>query len=439
MSLRWRNSLATLAAAVFTAVSALAQNGTFNDYSPYSVYGIGQLHDKGTAFNESMGGVGIATRTRRYVNILNPASITARDSLSFMADFGLNGKASYYPQGDLHSANNIMNINDFVISFPIYRRSAMMIGITPYSNVGYNFTYVENDPMKVGKMGNQGYTVSGSGSIYQIFAGGAVTLWNRLSLGAEYILYFGTINRDLSLTFVDETVRDISTGHVEQLRSHTGKFGLQYEQPVGGGKTLTLGATYKLSTPVGGYSTDETYASMESIVDTISFSSVHLTGTDKLKFASEIGIGLSLRAGERWLAEVDYTRSDWTGSGFDNVSGFRNNSAFKFSSSVAQMVRAGFAFTPNRNDIRYFYRRITYRGGLYCGETYFKLDNNPVTSYGLTLGATIPVSRGYNGVTFGLDIGKRGTAKNGMVRENYIGFNFGVNIFDIWFQKSQYK
>jgi len=437
--LRWRNSLATLAAVLFTGVSALAQNGTFSGYTPYSVYGIGELHDKGTAFNESMGGIGIATRTRRYVNILNPASITARDSLSFMADFGLGGKSSYFTQGEAHSAHNLMNLNDFVFSFPIYRSSAMMFGIIPYSNVGYNFTYVETDPEKVGRMGNQGYTVSGSGSIYQLFAGGAVTLWDRISLGAEYILYFGTINRDLSLTFVDESYRDVSTGHVEQLRSHTGKFGLQYEQPLGGGKALTLGATYKLSTPIGGYSTDATYASMESLVDTISFSSVHLTGTEKLKFASEIGVGVSFRAGERWMAEVDYTRSDWTGCGFDSVPGFRNNSAFNYSASVAQTVRAGFAFTPNRNDIRYFYRRITYRGGLYCGEAYYKLDNNPVTSFGLTLGATIPVSRGYNGITIGLDLGKRGTVQNGMVRENYIGFNFGVNIFDIWFQKSQYK
>ena len=78
-----------------------AQNGTYNGYSPYSVYGIGDLHGSGTSFNASMGGVGIATRNRRFVNTMNPASATARDSLSFMADFGLSGKTSLFTEGDL--------------------------------------------------------------------------------------------------------------------------------------------------------------------------------------------------------------------------------------------------------------------------------------------------------------------------------------------------
>ncbi|MBQ2526275.1 MAG: hypothetical protein II542_05465, partial [Bacteroidales bacterium] len=111
---------------------------------------------------------------------------------------------------------------------------------------------------------------------------------------------------------------------------------------------------------------------------------------------------------------------------------------YVFSSSVAQSFRAGFEFTPNRSDIRYFYKRITYRGGLYYDQSYYRLDGNPIDSYGITLGATIPVNAGYNGITVGLEFGKKGTIKNGLVRENYFGFNIGFNIFDIWFQKSMY-
>ena len=75
-----------IAVAAFLAAAwpLSAQNGTYNGFSPYSVYGIGDLHAAGTAFNASMGGVGIATRNKRFVNTMNPASITARDSLSFM-------------------------------------------------------------------------------------------------------------------------------------------------------------------------------------------------------------------------------------------------------------------------------------------------------------------------------------------------------------------
>ena len=61
-----------------------------------------------------MGGVGIATRNNRYINYLNPAAVTARDSLSFMADFGLQQSNNIYKQGDIKSAHNTFNIYDFV-------------------------------------------------------------------------------------------------------------------------------------------------------------------------------------------------------------------------------------------------------------------------------------------------------------------------------------
>ena len=61
--------------------SGYAQNGAYGAYTPYSIFGIGEIRKEGTAFNSSMGGVGIATRNKRFINYLNPASITARDSL----------------------------------------------------------------------------------------------------------------------------------------------------------------------------------------------------------------------------------------------------------------------------------------------------------------------------------------------------------------------
>ena len=61
------------------SVCVSAQDGTYGAYSPYSIYGIGDISQEGTAFNKSMGGVGLATRNRRFINYLNPAAVTARD------------------------------------------------------------------------------------------------------------------------------------------------------------------------------------------------------------------------------------------------------------------------------------------------------------------------------------------------------------------------
>ena len=111
------------------SVSVSAQEGAYGAYSPYSIFGIGDISKEGTAYNKSMGGTGIAARNNRYINYLNPAAVTARDSLSFMADFGLVQNNKVFTQGDITSANNTFNIYDFVMTFPIWRSSAFMIGL----------------------------------------------------------------------------------------------------------------------------------------------------------------------------------------------------------------------------------------------------------------------------------------------------------------------
>jgi hypothetical protein len=67
------------------------------------------------------------------------------------------------------------------------------------------------------------------------------------------------------------------------------------------------------------------------------------------------------------------------------------------------------------------------------------VDANRVNAYGITLGATLPVAPGYNGITIGMDFGQRGSLKDNMIRETYFNLSIGFNLFDIWFQKHQYQ
>ena len=99
-----------IVATIFCSLTLSAQNDAYNSFSPYSMYGIGDLSRFGTAYNRSMGGVGIATRDKRNVNILNPAAVTERDIQSFMLDFSITQGNRYYAQKDLHSSNNTFNI-----------------------------------------------------------------------------------------------------------------------------------------------------------------------------------------------------------------------------------------------------------------------------------------------------------------------------------------
>lgn len=427
--------------AVFLVISfcVSAQDGTYGAYSPYSIYGIGDIAKEGTAFNKSMGGVGIATRNRKYINYMNPAAVTARDSLSFMADFGLEGHNTIYRQGDLRSAHNTFNIYDFVMTFPIYRSSAFMVGLTPFSNVGYDFSSVETDPEIIGNTGNIEYDSYGNGSVYQAFVGAGVTLWKNLSLGAEAIYYFGNLDKITNMNYSNDSYRSLNSGNELTVRGLTGKFGLQYEQRLGSDMSMIIGATYRLGTDMKGYSKNFRYATQSNVVDSLRYT-VDTLSAAGMKFGDEIGVGISVKKGEKWSAELNYIRSDWSNSGFDRTSGFNVAGQSTFSSTVSQSFRAGFEFIPNRNDIRYYFKRCAYRFGAYYDQAYYKLDGNNINSMGVTLGMTLPVHNYHNGISLGMDIGQRANMKNpSMIRERYVSFVVGFNIHDIWFRKVQYQ
>ena len=419
-------------------ICAKAQEGAHSAYSPYSIYGIGDISKEGTAFNKGMGGTGIATRNKRFINYLNPAAVTARDSLSFMADFGLSQKNTVYRQGDIKSGNNTFNIYDFIMSFPIYRSSAFMVGITPFSDVGYDFSSIETDPDIIGNTGNITYDSYGTGSVYQIFFGAGVTFWKRLSLGAEAIYYFGNLDKVTNMDYSNSSYRSLNSGNDLAIRAATGKFGIQYEQNIAGDVSMVIGATYRMGTDLKGYATEYRYANLSSVTDTLRHN-VDTLAKAGLRVADELGVGISLKGGDKWSAEFNYLRSDWTKSGFDSAKGFRVSGASIFSSTVSQSFRAGFEFVPNRNDIRYFFKRCAYRGGVYYDQAYYKLDGNNVNSMGITLGMTLPVFRWYNGLTVGVDLGQRASTRNNMIRERYAMFVVGFNIHDIWFKKPRYN
>ena len=426
--------------AVFLVVSVCvsAQDGTYGAYSPYSVYGIGDISKEGTAYNKSMGGTGIATRNRKFINYLNPAAVTARDTLSFMADFGLVQNNTVFRQGDLKSGHNTFNIYDFVMSFPIYRSSAFMIGITPYSDVGYDFSSIETDPAIIGNTGNITYDSYGSGSVYQAFFGAGVTLWKKLSLGAEAIYYFGNLDKITRMDYTDQSYRSLNSGSELTIRGLTGKFGLQYEQELGGDVSMTIGATYRMGTNMKGYATNFRYATQSSVTDSLRHT-VDTLGARGMRFGDEIGVGISVKGGEKWSAEFDYLRSDWRKSGFDSAPGFAVSGGSVFSSTVSQSFRAGFEIVPNRNDIRSYLKRCSYRVGAYYDQAYYKLDGNNVNSIGVTLGMTLPVFQWHNGITLGVDVGQRASNRHDMIRERYATFFIGFNIHDIWFRKIQYN
>lgn len=430
--------------ALLTNSLSLSAQGSvaLGSYSPYTLFGIGDLVTQGTPYNKSMAGVGIGVRDNRYINFLNPAAASSIDTLSFMVDFGVQQKNTIYTGmgttgglGEnevLKNAYNIFNMSHIAISFPLYRSSAMVLGITPLSDVGYSFAESETDDALVAELGDIQYQKMGTGGLYSAFAGASATFWKRVSVGAQAHFNFGTISRSSYAIFNStSSQRTIQSGWQYALRGVTAKFGLQYAQPLGEQHFMIIGGTYKLPCNLGGVSTRYAYALSSSYTDTVRHNEV-ING-NIINMPEEIGVGISFKSSAKWQVAFDYTLQDWSNTKFEETPGI------DFQTTKAQSFKLGFEFTPNRYDIRYYFKRVSYRFGVYHNQSYYTLNGSQISATGITFGLSLPVFRFYNSITLGVDLGERGSLKNDLVRERYANFYIGINLHDIWFQKPLYK
>ena len=414
-------------------------------YSPYSLFGFGDLVRQGTTYNTMMGGIGIGDRNVRNINILNPAGITARELKSFMVDFGLENRNVIYEgnaarsisptaSGVQRSASNTFNMHNLVVSFPIASQGAFKFGIMPYSSVNYDFEAHETSDELIASVGDITYTRTGRGGLYKAFLGAGVTLFDRLSLGIDANYYFGRIVRSSSATFENATsYRYLETGWRDNVSCFGAKAGLQYSQPLTKALVATVGVTYDFNTKLRGSQTRFAYGEY-SATDTIYHK---VSNLENYAIPGEIGAGITLRYADQWMIGFDYTRQDWSKVDFGGYPGV------DFSTGVAQNFRAGFEVTPNRYDVRsgfgHFLRRVTYRGGAYHERSFMQLGGHPVAATGITLGFGLPVFRYYNSLNLGVDIGQRGTLKSNQIRERYFLITISFNLHDIWFIKPLYN
>lgn len=399
-------------------------------YTPYSLYGIGDLSHASSAINKAMGGIGIGVRDNNFVNILNVASLTQRDTLSFMLNIGMVNKNSYLSDAHHTSAFNTIDINNMVMSFPIKNKIAMMVGLTPFSSIGYKYKSTEDDQAIVARYGDIQYKKYGNGEIDQLFVGVAFPIVKGLSLGVEGIYYFGTLNYHSDVYFNSTTsMRDLQTGWKRKTTGWSAEAGIQYTQQLPKSYVFTIGATYRMKSNIRGEMMRYAYAIGEAISDTISQNK----GKSKLIVPAKYGVGASLRKGEKWMIGIDYERQDWSKNSFMPTPGVG------FSAQTAQSIRAGIEYIPNKYDVRYYMKRVTYRAGVHYDQSYVKLDGTSINGFGVTFGMEFPISRLNTSLNFSVDVGQRGKNSGNLVRERYVNFILSVNLHDIWFIKRKYE
>jgi len=416
-------------------IGAFAQNDdAISTFTPYSFYGVGDLMRPGTPYNRAMGGIGTGVRTSRQINFLNPAALTAHDSLAFMIDFGFESQNFYsaYTGADNElrkSASNSINVHHIVMCFPITRKLVVGVGLFPYSNVGYKMQSIETRPKIIAEMGNIYYQYQGEGGINQVALSFGYAINKRLSVGAQGQYYFGAIDRYSSTIFSNPYFSNQVTEKSLKVGNFGAALGAQYDRPLNKNLQMTIGATYQLSTSLGSRYLDATYVYTGALIDTIS-------PNDKKGFISiphTISAGFSIRKGDLWMAGLEYVYQHWNDKSLDDTS-FQQ---IKFTVNPSHLFRAGFEWTPRRHDFRNYLNRCTYRIGFNYEKTYMNFNDRQINDFGATIGFGFPINRWNTGINVAAEIGQRGTTQHRLIRETYFKFSVSFSLYDIWFFKHQ--
>src|SRR5690554_1523631 len=245
---RYRN-VSILAGFLFLPFLLFAQFNN-NTSSPYSRYGLGDLQPYSFGRTTAMGGASIASRNGQQINLANPASYTAVDSLGFMFEFGI-----YSNFVNLNTSESSINAVDanfmyFAMNFQITNWLGTSLGLLPFSDVGYNVEIQE----EISTAGNILHRYYGEGSLSKAYLGLAVDPIKNFSIGANLNYLFGMLHRNSEVYFP-------TAGNFYQnqkfeslrLRDFSLSFGAQATIPLSETNRITLAAIFENPTYTGFY------------------------------------------------------------------------------------------------------------------------------------------------------------------------------------------
>lgn len=422
------------AAALLAAFSVQAQTS-----SPYSMYGYGVIGDRATSMQRQMGGVGYAMNSGRQINVMNPASYSAIDSLTFLFDLGADVSMIWSKEKETKKRSTGGGVQYVTMQFPISKFMGGSFGMLPYSSVGYEF----GNEIKHGALENQG-----SGGINQLYLGlsGKVA---GVSVGANISYDFGTILNDVFATPVSGGVSQGQSKfeHVMQIRDWNLTLGAQYTARFARWHKIVAGVTYSPKKSMHGKTwVTQQEATQDTRPDTVAFMKMK----DKYFSPTSVGAGLSytFEKAYRLMLEADITWQQWSKAPYSALYGtveenqtatqnkqilvskgmdFHDRTKLAFGGEFIPRIRGNYA------------QRMTYRAGAYLVSDYLNINGNKVKESGITAGVGFPTPEGKTMINLGLEWKHRQGSPEKLITENYFNITLGVNFNEVWFWKRKIK
>ena len=419
-------------AAILGAFTMTAQNSV---NSPYSRFGYGILSDNVTSAQRGMGGVGIAMNSGRQINVMNPASYAAIDTLTFLFDIGANLRQTWSTENGtgtdgapLKGSDTGGGLDYITMQFPLGKYMGGSAGILPYSEVGYSFGEAVTTP---GGSTSGVSSRQGSGGINQVYIGVAGRPYKGLTVGANVAYLFGKILHDNYVT--NTNASQALFERVLKVTDYKLDFGIQYSYKFNKKHRLTAGVTYSPSKSFHGHSYGVHYpltTSTEIVPDTTGYT--NLKG--RFTMPDTWGAGINYEFNDRLMIEADVTYQPWSKAKYQPLSDYETNENFvdrwKFN--------AGMQFTTRLRGN--YLQRIQYRGGVFACRDYLNIHGNTLREYGVSIGFGFPTANTMmlrSIVNLSVEYRRRQAHPTPLIKEDCLMITLGVNFNEMWFFQSK--
>ena len=446
------------AAVVTLGISSASAQGSaaISAYSPYTMFGIGELQTIGTAQMRSMGGVGVAWRSTQMPSIVNPAGYSATLQNSFLFHIGVEGnflqnvQKQYDANGDFtryaKNGKNSVNIHEIAVQFPLAKGLGMGLSLMPYSSVGYKMSFLDQRDEIAGNVGAASYTYSGDGDVTEVKLGIGWEPFKNFSIGIAAKYYWGKIAHNYTSSIDNNFVGEgsfLSVVGEDEYAISNFKFqaGLQWNIIANDKRIITLGATYDYG---GGL--------RPKVTKTLLLNNTYETTVFKETGISQMQLPHSVKAGlmyhdPKYMAAVEYEFQAWGGGNNGRFEESVNNN-MKVQYVDTHTAKVGFSYTPNRFDVRNYFKRVSYRVGARYSNYYQAYNGHSIPQIAVTAGLGFPLKfMGTSSIDLTLEYGLRGShalmntaPKIGMIRQDYFKVGLGFSLFgeDYWFVRPKY-
>ena len=417
---------------------------------PLSSYGIGSYNTGSNAITSALGNVNSVWIDSTNVNFFNPSSYSRLSKGNTLMSLSLDSRFSFYQQADVSEFKTSTMFDHFSLAFKATKRSGFAFGLKPYSNVGYEFSqsvFTGIDSIR--------YTYAGRGNLQDAFAGFSFapisSRTSNLSFGANVSYLFGFVSneRKSELLNADSSPGGLSSD-LTRLSSFHYQLGAHYEQRLGKRNTLLVGFTIDPEQDFNGSIENSLYTSANinapSFYDTV-FSNSN-EGSVKVLTSYEVGLKYKFffkktkRKATTRRPNITLAASYSASQGIE--SSFEGSEDWQVGPSNCWSV--GLSYSPetrlfeNVATLKLF-EKLNYRVGYFQRSLPFSVDGIAYMDRGTTFGIGIPIlaQMSLSSLNLAFVLGEKGTGVETDLREQYIGFKFGMvfspSNFEKWFRK----